>query len=85
MSTDLEEFERFFRDRLAAGEVNALPEEVLRQWRANGGHLAETPKSAKPVESLFDRLNRKGLLSTIEGGPPDLSTNPQHMEGFGER
>jgi xanthine dehydrogenase large subunit len=34
--------------------------------------------------SLEERLVRKGLLGCLTGGPPDLSTNPKHMEGFGQ-
>ena len=35
-------------------------------------------------ESFYDRAKRLGLIGCVEGGPPDLSTNPKHMEGFGE-
>jgi hypothetical protein len=34
--------------------------------------------------SLYERLARKGLIGCLTGGPPDLSTNPDYMEGFGE-
>jgi len=37
-------------------------------------------------ESVFDLLNRAGLIGCIKGvarTPTDLSTNPMHMEGFG--
>ena len=35
-------------------------------------------------ESLRDALARRGLLGCLTGGPADLSTNAQHMEGFGD-
>ena len=35
--------------------------------------------------SFHDAATRLGLLGCVQGGPADLSTNPQHMEGFGER
>jgi hypothetical protein len=34
--------------------------------------------------NLFERLSQSGLLGCLDGGPADLSTNPKHMEGFGE-
>lgn len=34
-------------------------------------------------ESLLDGLTRRGLIGIVKSGPPDLSTNPKHMEGFG--
>jgi hypothetical protein len=34
--------------------------------------------------SLSTRLSRRELLGCLDGGPPDLSTNPEHMEGIGE-
>jgi hypothetical protein len=44
----------------------------------------EASESIEPIEALFDRLTRKRLLETVEGGPDDLSTNAKHVEGFGE-
>lgn len=38
----------------------------------------------QPGESVFDRLQRAGLIGCIKDAPPDLSTNPKYMEGFGE-
>ncbi|MEY2429805.1 MAG: hypothetical protein QOJ40_2690, partial [Verrucomicrobiota bacterium] len=32
--------------------------------------------------SLHDRM--KDVCGILKGGPRDLSTNPKHMEGFGE-
>jgi hypothetical protein len=34
--------------------------------------------------SLHDKLARKGLIGCLSGGPPDLSTNPAYLEGFGD-
>jgi hypothetical protein len=38
----------------------------------------------RPHESFFERAHKLGLLGCIEGGPADLSTNKEHMAGFGE-
>ena len=35
-------------------------------------------------ETVYDAMVRLGLLGCLKGGPPDLSTNPKYMEGFGE-
>lgn len=34
-------------------------------------------------KTLFDVLSERGILGCFDG-PTDLSTNPKHMEGFGE-
>lgn len=35
--------------------------------------------------SLLDRLLALGAVGMIKDGPSDLSTNKQHMDGFGRR
>ena len=35
-------------------------------------------------ESFYDRAQRRRLIGCVSGGPPDLSTNPTYMEGFGK-
>lgn len=35
-------------------------------------------------KSAYDLLNEAGLIGCIEGGPADVSSNPEYMEGFGE-
>lgn len=35
-------------------------------------------------KSVYDVMLEDGLIGIIEGTPPDLSTNPKYMEGFGE-
>ncbi len=44
------------------------------------------PFEATAEASLFDVLDRLGLIGCVEGSPDsptDLSTNPAYMEGFG--
>ncbi len=72
---------------------------LLNDWSARTGKspqelLAEAldeyqlpmtgPTNRQQGETLLDRLSRAGLSGCLAGGPPDLSTNPEHMEGFGE-
>ena len=35
------------------------------------------------VETCYDVFKKAGLIGCYKGGPPDLSTNPKYMEGFG--
>jgi hypothetical protein len=66
----------------AAGRSTAeVVREAFDEYEAthNGSH---------PVagESAFDVLNRAGLIGCLKGtpdSPSDLSSNPEHMEGFG--
>lgn len=41
-------------------------------------------RSRPQEDSLYDSLRRRGLIGSVKGAPPDLSTNPKHMRGFGE-
>ena len=34
--------------------------------------------------TLYEILDAAGLVGCIDGLPADLSTNPEHMEGFGK-
>jgi predicted DNA-binding antitoxin AbrB/MazE fold protein len=35
--------------------------------------------------TLFDVLDGAGLIGCIKDAPPDLSSNPNHLQGFGNR
>lgn len=45
--------------------------------------LIQPQREPRPGRSLLDALKERGLLGSFEG-PGDLSTNPEHMKGFGE-
>jgi hypothetical protein len=53
------------------------PSEVVREV------LAEHLKARTPPPSCLDIAQRIGLIASVRGLPADLSTNPEHMEGFG--
>lgn len=55
-------------------------EEALAAYRAN-----HRWPEANGGESFYDAAARLGLIACVSGGPPDLSTNPKYMEGFGKR
>ncbi len=58
--------------------------EVLRS--ALNRYRAEAVVPSPPLagESFLAAATRLGLVGCVKGGPPDLSTNPQYMAGFGE-
>lgn len=81
--------------QLTDEQLRLLDEWSLRTGKAPKELLAEALSDYEPTvvspssngrdgESLSQRLARKGLLGCLSGGPADLSTNPDHMEGFGE-
>jgi hypothetical protein len=57
---------------------NAVLEEALSSFEHEA--LARTENG----ETVYDAMLRLGLLGSVKDGPPDLSTNPKYMEGFGE-
>jgi hypothetical protein len=62
--------------------------EIVNDW-LNSNSSRPLPAAAKsngertPEKSLYDILSERGILGCFDG-PTDLSTNPKHMEGFGE-
>jgi hypothetical protein len=83
MATDLESFEEFLRQQRAAGDKDRSPEEMLRLWRDSQTGDIGSEGATVPDETAYQRLKRKGFIGSIKGGPPDLSENPEYMEGFG--
>lgn len=72
-----------------AQAMKIAPSEVIRnaldayEATQNGGFQA--PSGSTNRETIFDRWTRAGLIGSIDDAdlPPDLSTNPEHLEGFG--
>lgn len=58
-------------------EKGVRPSDIVREA------LKEHIQSRKPAPTCLDIARRIGLLGTYKDAPPDLSTNPNHMEGFG--
>jgi metal-responsive CopG/Arc/MetJ family transcriptional regulator len=61
-----------------AREKGISPSEIVRQV------LEEHIKQRTPRENCRQLAERLGILGSAKGLPVDLSTNPVHMEGFGE-
>ena len=45
--------------------------------------LMEHVRKRVPEESCLDLARRIGIVGVYKDTPHDLSTNPEHMEGFG--
>jgi hypothetical protein len=57
----------------------AVFSEALSAYRPRNGE--DRPSTGR---SFFDVMMEDGAVGVIKDGlPPDLSTNPKHMEGFG--
>ena len=60
-----------------AREKGVSPSDVAREV------LAEHVRGRTPPEDCLELARRIGFLGIYEDTPSDLSTNPEHMEGFG--
>jgi predicted DNA-binding antitoxin AbrB/MazE fold protein len=65
--------------------VNLRESEKVRVFVEPAGPQSSTNGSADLTGmNLHEALVATGLLGVVDGEPSDLSTNPKHMEGFGE-
>jgi len=60
-----------------AREKGVSPSDIVRQA------LEEHMRQRTPRETCLDIARRIGILGIYKDAPHDLSTNPEHMEGFG--
>jgi hypothetical protein len=60
-----------------AAAMGVRPSEVVRQ--ALEEHLRQ--RNSRP--NCLDLARSLGFIGAWKDAPPDLSTNPEHMEGFG--
>jgi hypothetical protein len=59
-------------------------DDILLRMGEYAVKMSSTPEAYGLRErTLFDVLTERGILGCYDG-PTDLSTNPKHMEGFGE-
>ena len=65
------------QNEVEARDRGVSPSEVVREA------IAEHMRRRKPRENCYELAKRLGILGSAEGLPTDLSTNPEHMEGFG--
>lgn len=60
-----------------ARERGVRPSEIVREA------LNEHVRRRTPRQSCLDIARRIGIIGVYKDTPPDLSTNPEHMEGLG--
>jgi metal-responsive CopG/Arc/MetJ family transcriptional regulator len=60
-----------------AREKGVSPSDVVRQA------LEEHVRQRTPRETCLDVAKRLGIIGIYKDTPHDLSTNAEHMEGFG--
>jgi len=65
------------RLELEAEAKGVSPSMIVRQL------LEEHYQQSLPQQNCHQLAQRLGIIGSIEGLPSDLSTNPDHMEGFG--
>jgi hypothetical protein len=73
--------------RISKAESRALRERARREGISQGGLVRRalraygiTPE-LEPGKSAFDLI--KDIIGASRGGPGDLSTNPEHLAGYG--
>lgn len=79
MAIDPNEFDDILKkfDKLTPKEREELIDRLeRRQATANNGGQAG--------RSVLEAFKSRGLAGSIEDTPPDWSTNPKYMEGFGK-
>ena len=47
--------------------------------------LARQLSQPEAAETAYDLAVKAGLIGAVKGGSRDVSTNPRHFDGFGER
>ena len=62
---------------IEATQRGVTPSAIVRQA------LEEHFGRQAPPENCLQLAERLGILGSIKGLPADLTTNPDHMEGFG--
>jgi metal-responsive CopG/Arc/MetJ family transcriptional regulator len=66
------------RLREAARRKGTRESDVIRR-------AVEQGLAADDSATAYEVAKKGGLIGTVRGARPDLSTNPQHFEGFGKR
>lgn len=86
---DVRDFAAFAESAVTTANPPATMAELVRRWaeasKDHGVGKAGDGRSPTPVKSAYDLLVEGGFIGPSDADhPPDLSTNPKYMEGFGE-
>jgi hypothetical protein len=77
-SQEYDEILRRARAELSEEELTQLAAELKRSMP-----LAQAVPHSGSLGSVYESMQRRGLIGKLTSAPADLSTNPAHMEGFG--
>ena len=80
-----EDLENSLRVEVSRGRFASLDEALTQAARLLLGQPRPS-REASDESTVFDALDKLGLIGRLEGSPgspDDLSTNPDHMQGFG--
>lgn len=66
-----------------ARERGLSMDELLRLMVAKLEKESEAERDAVPAVSCYECAEAAGVIGIAEGLPSDLSTNPDHFDGFG--
>ncbi|MDR3622653.1 MAG: ribbon-helix-helix protein, CopG family [Paludisphaera borealis] len=80
-------------DRISFRVEPGLKQQLEAEAKAEGVSPSDLAREAlrehlrrrKPRETAYDVAKRLGIIGVYTDAPSDLSTNPDHMEGFGAR
>ena len=79
MAAEPREFDEILKrfDKLSRDKREELIDRLEQRQTAdaNGG---------PPGRTLGDAFNERGMVGSIKDAPPDWSSNPKYMEGFGQ-
>ncbi len=73
-----------YQDILTRVRTELTDEEVRRLAQELSAEATQANGVSPAGRSLFDALNERGLIGFMDDAPSDLSTNPKHLEGFGQ-
>lgn len=64
--------------------IKELVAEALARLREEQSSQLNPAASPENEETAYDAAERLGLIGCVKDAPSDLSTNPKHLEGFGQ-
>ena len=75
------EDQQFIQQQLDQGRFRSVDEMIHTALQLLE---AQEQKNRASSDTCYELLEQAGVIGMVKGGATDLSTNPRHMEGFGE-
>jgi Arc/MetJ-type ribon-helix-helix transcriptional regulator len=77
------EYEDILRDAVTSGGFASEQAALCYALKLLAAAQRQAAPSGEPQDTPFARAQRLGLIGAAAGLPRDLSSNEEHMEGFG--